>query len=270
MNGTHTESWPQFIHTSTTWRCIFPHDNLQSSFQTVDELYSHLETSHREGFSSEELLTLARKSKALKPRAPNICPFCNEDITNPSILGKLTELAESASSVGSENNLSGQINSRRVQFTDNVSPGGHNDEPASQASGPQLARPSEFPTEPAALRMRMARHVATHLKCLSSFFSLRELETDDEDNSVASNSAVQGFNEGASAIDSGCKESIYLNRDNMITFGDISEENVVVEEEEDRQNREDSLSHERPHDEPEWGFMVRKSHSKMTKAEILR
>ncbi|CZR58460.1 uncharacterized protein PAC_08352 [Phialocephala subalpina] len=252
MNETHTEAWPQFIHTLTTWRCIYPHSSAPVSFETVDELYSHLETDHGKGFNSRELLALAQKSKALKPRSLGTCPLCYDDIAKKSVPMADTESAKSKDAVAtskSENTAAVKPNSRRVEWIDALDHGVRN-EPSDMRSAPALGDS----TKTSGLRLKIAKHVAGHLKSLS-FLSLRGLGAENE--SAASNSAraVQGFNEGESGSDpeeSGGVTSAFYDE---LSFEDSAA--AISVEEEDQENREICLLNEPPHNAPEWSFLQR-------------
>ncbi|KAF8859778.1 hypothetical protein BDZ45DRAFT_673108 [Acephala macrosclerotiorum] len=255
MNETHTEAWPQFMHTLTTWRCIYPHNNAPVSFETVGELYNHLETDHGQGFNSRELLALAQKSKALKPRNLGTCPLCYEDITRQSVSLVDLESAKSEDAVAAmipESTTSAKPKTRRVEWTDTIDHGVQN-QPSGMKSAPALMNS----TKTAGFRLKIAKHVAGHLKSLS-FLSLRGLELGTGNESAASNSAVQGFNEGESGSDPEGIESATFLMYGEVSFEDSSEAVVLVDEE-DQENRELCLLREPPHDAPEWNFVQRKT-----------
>ena len=259
MNETHTEAWSQFIH-STMWRCVFHHDNAPDSFQTVDELYNHLKQVHRENFNSGESLALAQKSQVLEPRKPDICPLCNESIAlliDQSVPPTCPEPPESRDIIGSampENNVPEKNKTRRVAFADQAD--SEELDRGSQSSSTQSAPTPGVSTGCTALRLKMAKHVAGHLKSIS-FLSLRGLELDAVDDFATGNSSVQAIDEGECGSEAGWNGSVTFGLDEQLSFEDIADGIVLIEEEEDRENRELCLSLEPPHNDPEWSFVVR-------------
>jgi hypothetical protein len=257
MNETHTEAWSQYIY-STTWHCTLQHDYVPDSFQTADELYNHLEAVHREVSQSRELLALAQKSKVLEPRKADICPLCNESITQltdhsvPVAYLEHDESGDTVASMTSEKKPSERTKTRRVGFANLNDLEGLDDKAKSKDLRIQSIQTPENPSGSSALRLKMAKHVAGHLKSLS-FLSLRGVEQDVEDDASASHNAVHAVDEGGSGSD---VERVTFGLDEPLLFDDISERRLLMDEEEQKENREADFSLERPHDDPNWSFVV--------------
>ncbi|EHK27111.1 uncharacterized protein TRIVIDRAFT_217707 [Trichoderma virens Gv29-8] len=159
MCSEHGQDWPRFIYAKKSeWRCALSkaHNTL---FADQDSLRKHLEIDHSEEYLDQsDLQLIVDHCKIALPRAPDICPLCEESVDDP-------EPAAQQSKV--EN---GKRPKKRVRWADEAGGELESEEKTSNTNSGELQSEEKM----SKTNSKIAAHIARHLKSIS-FLCLRGL-----------------------------------------------------------------------------------------------
>ncbi|KAF3062686.1 hypothetical protein CFAM422_010590 [Trichoderma lentiforme] len=154
MNREHLYDWPRCTYAKKIeWRCRVS-DNCSTSFDNEDLLKKHLVVNHLTDFDLTDLQLVVEKSKFTQLRDPNICPLCEESINDSEPVVQQS----SAENDGSHKTVRQQPDGQQ-----SILGALQNDENEGRrpATNPNSSiRPNE-------MDLRMAAHIANHLKSVS-------------------------------------------------------------------------------------------------------
>ncbi|KAL6829745.1 hypothetical protein V8C40DRAFT_168253 [Trichoderma camerunense] len=193
----HDSRWHQQIYLTSSWVCTVCEFN-QDVYSSPQALYSHLEESHSDDFTNEQLQAISRQSKTEEPRASDDCLLCCFEVQNK---GNADEPMFPKRRKGQPKQEASKRARKTLEMT---SPNPHssdldlsdNSSDSDDMSSHQNRRQRNKDRSKA-----VARHVAVHLQVLM-LLTLRfaaVLEHDDEDLDDGTKSDSVNIDEGNSA-----------------------------------------------------------------------
>ncbi|KAL6795426.1 hypothetical protein J3E68DRAFT_450387 [Trichoderma sp. SZMC 28012] len=193
----HDSRWHQQIYLTSSWVCTVCEFN-QDVYSSPQALYSHLEESHSDDFTNEQLQAISRQSKTEEPRASDDCPLCCFEVQDK---GNTDEPMFPKRRKGQPKQEASKRARKTLEMT---SPNPHNSDldlsdnssDSDDMSSHQNKRQRNKDRSKA-----VARHVAVHLQVLM-LLTLRfaaALEHDDEDLDDGTKSDSVNIDEGNSA-----------------------------------------------------------------------
>lgn len=193
----HDSRWHQQIYLTSSWVCTICEFN-QDVYSSPQALYSHLEESHSDDFTNEQLQAISRQSKTEEPRASDDCLLCCFEVQNK---GNTDEPMFPKRRKGQPKQEASKRARKTLEMT---SPNPHNSDldlsdnssDSDDMSSHQNRRKRNKDRSKA-----VARHVAVHLQVLM-LLTLRfaaVLEHDDEDLDDGTKSDSVNIDEGNSA-----------------------------------------------------------------------
>lgn len=193
----HDSRWHQQIYLTSSWVCTVCEFN-QDVYSSPQALYSHLEESHSDDFTNEQLQAISRQSKTEEPRASDDCLLCCFEVQDK---GNTDEPMFPKRRKGQPKQEASKRARKTLEMT---SPNPHNSDldlsdnssDSDDMSSHQNRRQRNKDRSKA-----VARHVAVHLQVLM-LLTLRfaaALEHDDEDLDDGAKSDSVNIDEGNSA-----------------------------------------------------------------------
>ncbi|QYS93715.1 FHA domain-containing protein [Trichoderma simmonsii] len=193
----HDSRWHQQIYLTSSWVCTVCEFN-QDVYSSPQALYSHLEESHSDDFTNEQLQAISRQSKTEEPRASDDCLLCCFEVQDK---GNTNEPMFPKRRKGQPRQEASKRARKTLEMT---SPNPHNSDldlsdnssDSDDMSSHQNRRQRNKDRSKA-----VARHVAVHLQVLM-LLTLRfaaALEHDDEDLDDGTKSDSVNIDEGNSA-----------------------------------------------------------------------
>ncbi|VUC29319.1 unnamed protein product [Clonostachys rosea] len=185
MNQAHSTSWVKELCTETQWKCDF--DNIMHYDE--ESLKTHMNNFHQDLLTEEQISEVASWSAVPVQPDTERCPLCQYSPTAEADVPSNTEKRnlpasqiEAVSSIRRQRLAGGRRKKRpRVRFLDSQPI--ELEDPDTESSE-STATDNEHSKQPSN-KMRLERHISTHLKALS-FISLRldsfQVNGDGEDN----------------------------------------------------------------------------------------
>lgn len=154
MNREHLYDWPRRTYAKKIeWRCRVS-ENCSISLDNGDLLRRHLVVNHLTDFELTDLQLVVEKSKFIQLRDPNICPLCEESINDSEPVIQQS----SAENDGSHKKVRQQPYGQQSIL--GALRNNENEEKRPAINDNSSIRPNE-------MDLRMAAHIADHLKSVS-------------------------------------------------------------------------------------------------------
>ncbi|KAI0449228.1 hypothetical protein F5B21DRAFT_518328 [Xylaria acuta] len=163
----HSQRWHERFYLSSSWVCAVCEANPEV-YTSPHALYSHMERSHSDGFTNEQLEIISRQSKLDQPRSGNDCLLCCFVVGEQAISGEVVFPKRRKRGVKQENTKA----SRRALEMVNPDPHSPNLLDTSSDSDDTDTPRDQSQQQNEDRSVAMARHVAAHLQTLM-FLTLR-------------------------------------------------------------------------------------------------
>ncbi|PKK52810.1 hypothetical protein CI102_1787 [Trichoderma harzianum] len=193
----HDSRWHQQIYLTSSWVCTVCEFN-QDVYSSPQALYSHLEESHSDVFTNEQLRAISRQSKTEEPRASDDCLLCCFEVQDKGNIGSSVFPKRRKGQPKQEASKSAR---KTLEMT---SPNPHNpdlDLSDNSTDSDDMSSHQDRRQRDKDRSKAVARHVAVHLQVLM-LLTLRfaaALEHDDEDLDDGTKSDSVNIDEGNSA-----------------------------------------------------------------------
>ncbi|KAF3063150.1 hypothetical protein CFAM422_010381 [Trichoderma lentiforme] len=233
---THGQRWHQDVYLMPSWICAICEDD-HYTFGDPENLLSHMQATHIDQFSAEQIQIISRRSKISRCRSLNECPLCCFQIQDQDLKTKVVSQKRTGEP------LEGNSNKSTRKSIDRSSPKLHanagNSTTESSSQGAKI----------------MTQHIASHLQALMALtIRIASRQTDQSVAMEISSDVVDSDDAFSSSRDEDLPPSSALNDDTSVEPGPLTSTPILsYQDSSTRRSNDDGLQQVIPPESEDFG-----------------